>query len=181
MASNHIDEALLEMLSIYRHEFLNYLQVIGGLAQLNKTDRLIDYIRKASEEVQQLARLTACGDPRLALLIFNYFCRWETKSILLLELRGTISLLTQPMLDNIQNIFLWYQKQLHALDEYTATLTLSAGDTPYLQLNVLNDTEAVLPAPPREITECGGVISCFNPHENGFTLLLDKTEVVSEK
>jgi hypothetical protein len=181
MACNHIDEALLEMLSIYRHEFLNYLQVIGGLVQLNKTDRLLDYIRKASEEVQQLARLTTCGDPRVALLIFNYFCRWETKGILLLELRGTIPLLTEPMLDTMQNIFLWYQKQLRTLDEYTATLILSAGDTPYLQLNIINDKETVLPAPPREITECGGAISCFKPHENGFTVLLDKTEVVSEK
>lgn len=64
-------EAFLKLLSIHRHEFLNYLQVVGGMAQLNKTDKLLEYIRKVTGEIQQLGRLAALGDPRLAVLIYE--------------------------------------------------------------------------------------------------------------
>lgn len=45
-------------MSILRHDFLNHLQVISGLVQLNKTDRVKDYIQQVSLEMERLSKIS---------------------------------------------------------------------------------------------------------------------------
>ena len=104
-----VDDAMLKMLSIYRHEFLNYLQVVAGLAQLNKTERLMAYIRKVSEEVQQFGRLAGCGDPRLALLIYEAFFQGTSEN-LVLQVRGVFPLIDDEVLAALTSMLLEFNK-----------------------------------------------------------------------
>jgi sensor histidine kinase regulating citrate/malate metabolism len=50
--------AMLELISVQRHDFLNHLQVISGLLQLNKGEKVRDYIREISQEIGRLSRVS---------------------------------------------------------------------------------------------------------------------------
>lgn len=49
---------LLEVIQVQRHDFLNHLQVISGLVQLNKEDRVRDYIKQVCVEYERLSKIT---------------------------------------------------------------------------------------------------------------------------
>ena len=48
---------LLEVLRVQRHNFLNHLQVISGLLQLKKYDRVSEYIMNIGQEYNQASML----------------------------------------------------------------------------------------------------------------------------
>lgn len=56
---------LLEYISVQRHDFLNHLQVISGLVQLNKSDRVRDYIDQVCNEIAELSVVTRLKVPEL--------------------------------------------------------------------------------------------------------------------
>lgn len=58
--------AMLEFISVQRHDFLNHLQVISGLLQLNKGDKIRDYIRQVSLDVEKLSRVSHIKNPYVA-------------------------------------------------------------------------------------------------------------------
>lgn len=58
--------SMLEIISVQRHDFLNHLQVISGLLQLNKADRVKDYIRHVSLEVERLSKVVHLKVPQAA-------------------------------------------------------------------------------------------------------------------
>jgi len=96
-----LGDAMAELVDIYRHDFLNVLQVVGGLAQLNRTDRLMAYIRSASDEALQFGKLINCGDPRLALLIYKELLQ-ALGGNYLLDVRGVMPLLPVETLEGLE-------------------------------------------------------------------------------
>lgn len=60
---------LLEVIQVQRHDFLNHLQVISGLMQLNKPERLKEYIEKIIEEMKPLSAVTRLNVPELKAVI----------------------------------------------------------------------------------------------------------------
>jgi hypothetical protein len=134
----NVSEATDELLRIYRHDFLNVLQVVGGLAQLHKTDRLLTYIRKASDEVQQFGRFISCGDPRLALMLYETLLQ-DSPGNYLLFIKGNVPLLTEQSLENAQKILAVLQRSLQYLNESTLSITLSAEDVPAVAVRVQCD------------------------------------------
>ena len=62
---------LLEIIQAQRHDFLNHFQVISGLLQLNKVDRVREYINQVSMEIAQLSKTAKINVPEVtaALLI----------------------------------------------------------------------------------------------------------------
>ncbi len=58
--------AMLEFISVQRHDFLNHLQVISGLLQLNKGDKVRDYIRQVSLDVDRLSKVIHIKNPFVA-------------------------------------------------------------------------------------------------------------------
>ncbi|MDW7651155.1 MAG: Spo0B domain-containing protein [Bacillota bacterium] len=134
---HNVNEAMEKLVSIYRHDFLNVLQVIGGLAQLNKTDRLLTYIRKASEEVQQFGRLVGCGDPRLAFSLYEILLQDLTGSYLL-QIKGSLPLLDESVLHSTAVLLQDIQKALLSLEDCTLSVTIN-GEKPELKLQFLSD------------------------------------------
>lgn len=57
---------MLELLSVQRHDFLNHLQVISGLLQLNKEDRAREYIREVTRGIVRLSRVVHLKVPEVA-------------------------------------------------------------------------------------------------------------------
>ncbi|MBS4031033.1 MAG: Spo0B domain-containing protein [Clostridiales bacterium] len=133
---HNVDDAMLKMLSIYRHEFLNYLQVVAGLAQLNKTERLMAYIRKVSEEVQQFGRLAGCGDPRLALIIYEAFFQGTTEN-LVLQVRGDFPLINDEVLATLSSMLMQFNTQLSNGIQSTLAVSLDAGERPCLRIQII--------------------------------------------
>ncbi|SHE53439.1 Sensor_kinase_SpoOB-type, alpha-helical domain [Desulforamulus putei DSM 12395] len=66
-------KGLLEVIQVQRHDFLNHLQVISGLLQLNKGERVRDYINQVCGEYERLSRITRLKPPEVkaVLLIAN--------------------------------------------------------------------------------------------------------------
>jgi sensor histidine kinase regulating citrate/malate metabolism len=57
---------LIEVLRVQRHDFMNHLQIISGLIQLNKTDRVFDYIQKLALDMAETGEITALELPEAA-------------------------------------------------------------------------------------------------------------------
>lgn len=57
---------LLEVLRVQRHDFMNHLQIISGMVQLNKTDRIYDYIREIARKISEDGKITALVFPETA-------------------------------------------------------------------------------------------------------------------
>lgn len=64
----------LEMMSVQRHDLLNHMQVISGLVQLNKIDRVREYINQVSLEVERMSRVGHLEIPEVAaVLLMGHF------------------------------------------------------------------------------------------------------------
>lgn len=74
-------KAFLEMMSLQRHDFLNHLQVISGLVQLNKGDRVREYIRQVSADMEKLSRVSHLGVPEVAAALLAGFMRAERNQV----------------------------------------------------------------------------------------------------
>ncbi|MEG6523121.1 Spo0B domain-containing protein [Desulfotomaculum sp. 1211_IL3151] len=56
---------LLEIIQVQRHDFLNHLQVISGLLQLNKGDRVRDYINQVCQQYENYSKITRIKSPEI--------------------------------------------------------------------------------------------------------------------
>lgn len=59
-----------------RHDFLNHLQVLSALAQLNKPERALEYIASACRDLDRERRLTGLLPPEAGLVLLNWFYRF---------------------------------------------------------------------------------------------------------
>lgn len=68
-----MSEELLRFIRNYSHDFQNHLQVISGFAQLNRTERIREYIGKVSGQLREISKIAVIDPPALsaALLAFQ--------------------------------------------------------------------------------------------------------------
>jgi hypothetical protein len=64
-------EKLLEVIQVQRHDLLNHFQVISGFLQLNKPDRIRQYIELAVKDMNEMSKTTRFKIPEVtaALLV----------------------------------------------------------------------------------------------------------------
>ena len=58
-------EKLLDAIQVQRHDFLNHLQVISGLLQMNKVDRVMDYLNQVCMEIAKFSKVSRVAIPEL--------------------------------------------------------------------------------------------------------------------
>lgn len=135
-----ISEAMEELVDICLHDFLNVLQVVGGLTQLNKLDRVMAYIRNTSEEFQQFGRLINCGDPRLALLIYKELLQ-PLDGKYFLDVKGVMPLLPVEMFEGLERTLKILQQQLKQGEEGQVAVKINGIDFPTLTISVFPKKE----------------------------------------
>lgn len=59
----------LEIIQVQRHDFLNHLQVISGLLQLNKVDRAREYIKQVSLEIAHASKTSRIRIPEVTMAL----------------------------------------------------------------------------------------------------------------
>jgi hypothetical protein len=64
---------LLEIIQLQRHDFLNHLQVISGFQQLNKPDRIQEYIKQVTVEVAEMSKTTRFKMPEVTAAVLVGF------------------------------------------------------------------------------------------------------------
>jgi len=64
---------LLDVIQGQRHDFLNHLQVISGLLQLKKEERLRDYLSQVSIELARLSKTAKIRIPDVTACLLNAF------------------------------------------------------------------------------------------------------------
>lgn len=57
---------LLDVLRVQRHDFINHLQIISGMIQLNKQDRVFGYIQEIAREMTEAGKINALAQPEAA-------------------------------------------------------------------------------------------------------------------
>lgn len=75
---------LLEVIQVQRHDFLNHLQVISGLLQLNKGERVRDYIQQVCNEYELLSKITRIIPPEIKavlLIASNHAAKYQVDII----------------------------------------------------------------------------------------------------
>ncbi len=66
-------EKLLDVIQVQRHDFLNHMQVISGLLQLNKLDRLRDYLGQVSMELARFSKTTRVKIPEVTACLLTAY------------------------------------------------------------------------------------------------------------
>lgn len=60
---------MLEVLRVQRHDFMNHLQIISGMIQLNKSDQVFGYIRELAMKMSEAGKITALTLPEAAVAL----------------------------------------------------------------------------------------------------------------
>ena len=69
---------LVKVIQVQRHDFLNHLQVISGLIQLDKTDRVREYINEICLDMQLMSTVSRIRIPEIAAaLMIGYNLAFE--------------------------------------------------------------------------------------------------------
>lgn len=67
-------KTFVEVISLARHDFLNHLQVISGLVQLNKADRVRDYIKQVCLDMSVMSKVSHLRNPEISeFLLMLYY------------------------------------------------------------------------------------------------------------
>jgi sensor histidine kinase regulating citrate/malate metabolism len=64
---------LLEIIQLQRHDFLNHLQVISGFQQLNKPDRIQEYVKQVTVEIAEMSKTTCFKMPEVTAAVLAGF------------------------------------------------------------------------------------------------------------
>ncbi|MFX4261616.1 Spo0B domain-containing protein [Pelotomaculum propionicicum] len=75
-------EKLLEIIQVQRHDFLNHLQVISGFLQLNKPERIREYIELVTADMSVMSQTARLKIPEItaALLVgFNEAAKYQAE------------------------------------------------------------------------------------------------------
>jgi hypothetical protein len=90
------DKRLLRILSVYRHDWMNHIQVLMGYVRLNKTERLTEYMDKIKGKVFQESYLAKMGVSEL--VVYYYEFRSEQRHLELeFEIEQEICLSKLPL------------------------------------------------------------------------------------
>lgn len=71
----YLSEEMNEKLRMYKHDFMNHLQIIQGLLELKKPDRAYEYLNNVAEEGKQIKQNFKIGIPELEAAIFTTISR----------------------------------------------------------------------------------------------------------
>ncbi|MBE0466007.1 MAG: Spo0B domain-containing protein [Candidatus Desulforudis sp.] len=63
---------LLQFIRNYSHDFQNHLQVISGLAQLNRTERIREYIGQVSGQIREITKIVKTPSPEVATALLAF-------------------------------------------------------------------------------------------------------------
>ncbi len=174
-------ESIIRLLNLCRHEVINHLQVISGLAQLNKTEKLQSCVRKVNEELYQMGRLASCGDARLGLLIYDAFAKTPENS-LSVEYNGTMPVLSQASLKLAAKLIDACKEYLLREESVLLKIALGGGDTPSITLR-FSSVSGKQPKLGCLLENAAGhdLAAVISDEGGALTLLLDKQEQISEQ
>ncbi|MBC8079176.1 MAG: Spo0B domain-containing protein [Gorillibacterium sp.] len=66
------EEELLKILSLYRHDWMNHIQVLLGYIRLGKPERIEEYVGKINAKVHQESHISKIGVPALAVYYYTF-------------------------------------------------------------------------------------------------------------
>lgn len=130
---------LLEIIQAQRHDFLNHFQVISGLLQLNKIDRVREYIGQVSMEMVQFSKTAKVNVPEVTAALLAAF---HDASMSHIELELTVETdlrncrLPGPVLGEVllycQNLVISSISSPEAVEERLLEIILTENDKNYV-------------------------------------------------
>jgi len=134
-----LDTAIfLEIMSVQRHDFLNHLQVISGLVQLNKVDRVREYINQVSLEVERLSKVGHLLVPEVAAsLLIGHFMAGKHQVDVIYEIDTNLESCAVPgkiLAEVVEEVFAQSMECLvpPGVPDRTLKISLSENEKKYL-------------------------------------------------
>lgn len=111
----------LKLLRVYKHDFLNHLQVLLGYLQLNKDDKALDYVKKAIAELEKGGSLMRLELPELVLWLLIQRLELKEKGI---ELTLENHSQSCPLKDREGELLHWFQSLVEIITDKLETLAI---------------------------------------------------------
>jgi sensor histidine kinase regulating citrate/malate metabolism len=124
---------IISYLRAYKHDFFNHLQVIRGLAQIGKGERIISYVDSIVEEVGNVFDITNIAIPEIAVVIMQKTGEASKKNI------ETEVILNTNLADLKGNHMDFSQILFNLLDNSIAALTRADAKEKKLRITLEED------------------------------------------
>lgn len=112
-------EQMIHVLRSHRHDFLNHIQVIYGLARIGKIDSLAEYIGELACGVEDESKLSCLAQPELAALLIKKAHTASEKGInLKVEVNTDLGAVAVPAVALVRLIGNLVDNALYAVDKY---------------------------------------------------------------
>lgn len=72
---------LIDVLKTQRHDFINHLQVVSGLGQLGHPQKVVEYVKQISSEINISGKLVHIAIPEVAVILLNKMAKAQGKMI----------------------------------------------------------------------------------------------------
>jgi hypothetical protein len=130
-------EKLLEVIQVQRHDFLNHLQVISGFLQLNKPERIREYIELIILEMRAMSQTARFKIPEItaALLVgFNEASKYQAKMELMVNSNLDHCMVAGPVVgEALESVLNCFFKNLASpeLEERDFAVSFEESETEY--------------------------------------------------
>lgn len=145
---------MVHVLRTHRHDFLNHIQVIYGLAQIGRIDSLAKYVDELACGMEAESKLSLLAQPEVAALLIKKANTASVKGITFkVEVSTDLKNIGMPAMDAVRIIGnlvdnAFYEVEKHSLPEKMVQVTLCEQTSGYI-LTVCNNGPGI----PAEIRE----------------------------
>jgi hypothetical protein len=131
-----LEKDALDYLRIYKHDVLNYMQVLLGYLQIKKPEMAYEYLKEAIVELQDVGTIMSLGLPKLAWLLLLTKNRFKEKQIILdLKNLGDLSVLAESeerIIEIFEALLVYLEEWLSEYSgEKKMALTFIVEERPY--------------------------------------------------
>lgn len=111
-------DEVVTLLRAHKHDFFNHLQVISGLAQLNKSERIVEYIQTISQSVNQSYEMADIHIPEIAIVLMQKLGEASNKGIQVeTKIESNLEGLKGSGVDYAQILFNLLDNAIYELDQ----------------------------------------------------------------
>ncbi len=125
------------LLSHYRHDWMNQLQILHGYASMGKMEKVQEKLQGIIQDSQEESKLMKLQSPHFALWVIRFNTQYDqfrlTYSI---QSQHNLEQHDQALMQNSQNVMNIFEEFINSLKLYMVTLVVSGQDKPEVTLSV---------------------------------------------
>lgn len=125
-----------DLLSHYRHDWMNQLQILHGYASMGKVDKVQEKLQGVIQEAHEESKLMKLQSPHFALWVIQFNTQFKQFRLTYnIERQHNLASYDQDLMVNSQKVVHIFKEFINPLKLYMVTLTISGQDKPEIMLS----------------------------------------------